>query len=167
MLLFFLLLGYCLSSDLKNLLLKKKIQKNYEGSTDVIFIRDWSPLPLPPLPPPLSVLSYLTPGTSWVWHSLTIMKRSQMQFLFFWQEWLPHSAQKTQMFDHFVWSCKLAVICTYMYMFLFAGKAEETSALNVASKPAPTPATQTKTKDDAYDQFMMEMAGLIWCARKT
>lgn len=48
-----------------------------------------------------------------------------------------------------------------MYMFVFAGKAEETSALNVASKPAPTPATQTKTKDDAYDQFMMEMAGLI------
>ena len=55
----------------------------------------------------------------------------------------------------------------HVYLFVFAGKAEETSALNVASKPVPTPATQTKTKDDAYDQFMMEMAGLIWCAHKT
>ncbi|KAK7112145.1 WW domain-binding protein 11-like [Littorina saxatilis] len=42
-----------------------------------------------------------------------------------------------------------------------SGRADETSALNVSSKPAPTPATQTKTKDDAYDQFMNEMAGLI------
>lgn len=41
------------------------------------------------------------------------------------------------------------------------GKAEETSALGVSTKPAPTPATQTKTKDDAYEQFMKEMAGLI------
>ena len=50
---------------------------------------------------------------------------------------------------------------TTLIMFVFAGKAEEMPLLNVANKPTPTPATQTKTKDDAYDQFMMEMAGLI------
>ena len=45
--------------------------------------------------------------------------------------------------------------------FTFAGKADETSTLNVTAKPTPMPATQTKTKDDAYDEFMKEMAGLI------
>ena len=41
------------------------------------------------------------------------------------------------------------------------GKVNEASALNVSTKPTPMPATQIKMKDDAYDQFMKEMAGLI------
>lgn len=49
----------------------------------------------------------------------------------------------------------------FMLFFLMTGKVEVASSLNVAAKPAPAPATQSLTKDDAYEQFMKEMAGLI------
>lgn len=39
------------------------------------------------------------------------------------------------------------------------GKEEEQHVIGALPQPAPT--TQTKTKDDAYDQFMREMEGLI------
>ena len=45
---------------------------------------------------------------------------------------------------------------------VFAGKEEEKKTLTTAAtKPTPMVATQTKTKDDAYDQFMMEMEDLL------
>ena len=81
------------------------------------------------------------------------------------------AGQKTQSWQNYPkWPTDDVLVWSYILdndLCMFAGKAEETSALNVSAKPAPTPATQTKTKDDAYDQFMMEMAGLIWGAHKT
>ncbi|CAG5121760.1 unnamed protein product [Candidula unifasciata] len=42
-----------------------------------------------------------------------------------------------------------------------SGKEEEQRIIGAQAKPQPTPAAQPKTKDDAYDQFMKEMQGLI------
>ncbi|BFZ17748.1 hypothetical protein BsWGS_20787 [Bradybaena similaris] len=42
-----------------------------------------------------------------------------------------------------------------------SGKEEEQRIIGAQAKPQPAPAAQTKTKDDAYDQFMKEMEGLI------
>ncbi|CAL1543591.1 unnamed protein product [Lymnaea stagnalis] len=41
------------------------------------------------------------------------------------------------------------------------GKEEEQRVIGAQAKAQPAPAAQTKTKDDAYDQFMKEMEGLI------
>jgi len=41
------------------------------------------------------------------------------------------------------------------------GKEEEQHMIGAQALPQPAPTTQTKTKDDAYDQFMREMEGLI------
>ncbi|RUS77480.1 hypothetical protein EGW08_014755, partial [Elysia chlorotica] len=41
------------------------------------------------------------------------------------------------------------------------GKEEEPRMIGAQALPQPAPAAQTRTKDDAYDQFMKEMEGLI------
>ncbi|GFR87838.1 WW domain-binding protein 11-like [Elysia marginata] len=41
------------------------------------------------------------------------------------------------------------------------GKEEEPKMIGAQALPQPAPAAQTRTKDDAYDQFMKEMEGLI------
>lgn len=41
------------------------------------------------------------------------------------------------------------------------GKEEEPKMIGAQVLPQPAPAAQTRTKDDAYDQFMKEMEGLI------
>ena len=48
-----------------------------------------------------------------------------------------------------------------LLFFVFSGKEEEQHMIGAQALPQPAPTTQTKTKDDAYDQFMREMEGLI------
>ena len=44
---------------------------------------------------------------------------------------------------------------------LSIGKEEEPKMIGAQALPQPAPAAQPRTKDDAYDQFMKEMEGLI------